>query len=544
MRSESVYPGRRKSGISRFNSKFLILPIVTLILVSIIFSSGFCEGQSVFDGNLQKARFPPLNITDKTNSGKIHQEFATIINESVLYSDFLPPKSSKIYKVMVHEKSILILFASTYLNKTGLRVKVEGPVDNMFIQTFYPNHYIYFIREAGDLIVEFSNLNGESIRFNFFVDLSESLITSHSKFIPVENSLVSFHVDLKKGDEVWLNVESSSDFQLEMKAYALYYEVPPGRHQIYAYAESFNKNLNFTANLEGRYYILMKAIRGFGEFMVATTIKPSLFSQEWFWPSIGTSIVLATSSVFIIKIGKIRNLNKTEQYTVIGGYLSFVTMALLSSFFGAFIYQTIIWKPLFYFSIIFYGLSSATKLYVAYLDRKERYTFCPYCGRKIDFYTQTRCCGKRVKNVSFFWYLTPLSFIFLSSCISYLIFGLKFPEFYLGLMLGSFFGGILAWLINRKVYRNKARAFFMTGVIFSFLSPIIITNFIDLIFIQNVVLNIPGFVRVRLAPPGTSPKGSVLIYILIVILISYLNLNEIVKLLRRKRPSFRNLHLI
>jgi len=499
--------------------------LTLIVLVSFIGNTSYGKEFGVI-GKAGKPNYIFPN-SEKWNYEEAHEGLITMVTENTLYSDVVPPNNSKRYGIRAIEESILTVFVSTFPNGTGLDVEVEGPVDDLIIQIFYVDHYMYYVREASDLIVVLTNSHEAFLNLDFFVDISKPLMPNQTKSIPVEESLVSFHAYLKKDDEVKLYSNPSQNLQLEMKAYALYFEVPPGSYQIYAYAED-SKSLHFTADLEGRYYILVKSIFGSGRFTLTSSIRPSVLSNELFWSAIGILCSAIISPFFITRIKKLRRREKEAMYTT-GSYFSFLAIALFSSFLGAYVYQTMVWKILLYSSLVLFGSALGTGIYAAYLDRNEQYTICEHCGKRVDFHKQAYCCDRRVKNISVFWYLTPLVFTVLFALASFETFisNLDIQEFYLAAGLTSLFGGSVAWWINRKVHKNRARSFLIIAITFSFLFPSLITSFIDLILTQNIVWSFPGFVRARIAPPGTSPGSLILIYVVVSVLASYLSLRSI-----------------
>jgi hypothetical protein len=169
---------------------------------------------------------------------------------------------------------------------------------------------------------------------------------------------------------------------------------------------------------------------------------------------------------------------------------------------------------------MFYGLSLTVTYYAAYLDRKKKIAFCPYCGREVNTERENRCCGWMVKKMSPLWFLSPAALSFLFFFIAnYLLTLPNFLPLAWWLGMGSILGGSISWWINRNIKGGRAWKFLVTGVIFAFVSFYLISFIMNIIIYPFVELEYPGrLLRIRITPV-TLPFNLIVLLILLTILL-------------------------
>jgi len=477
------------------------------------------------------------------------QEIITSIEKNKLYSDFLFSNGSKVYVIEVPEENpILIFFFTIDTENATLEVKLEGPVDRMSLSLVYdPMPYIFHVGSKGEVRIIITNPQGNAVYYGFFVDISEPLGNSNSKILPLEGGQVGFHVNLRRDDGVFLNIDNSNQLDLRIRVFALCYEVVRGEgsYMLCFLRESLNKKLYFTADLGGRYYILVESVKGEGMVSLKSVITSPPWNQEWFWLVFNIAFITIISPFFITRIKRAENLERSVLHALISYYCCFIAIGLSASLIGSFNYGAPISIPLFYLFIFFYGLSLGIQIYAAHLDRKKTIGICPYCGRKLNIKKDNYCCGKMVKNISTAWFLMPLSLGFLFFIVSYIIFQWILPKFirtslWMG-SLGTFIGGIIAWWINRNIHRKKPWEFFAVGAIFSIFSPLLIGFPMDMSFRPHIELELPSkFVRTRIAQ-STLPLGIIFAFAILAIGLGFLIVSCIRGICLYRETSCKNL---
>lgn len=481
------------------------------------------------------------------NSDEIKKESVQYIEKNKLYTDFLLPNGSKLYVTEVSENHILILFFKIDTENSELKIAVEGPINRTRLNIERASEpFIYYVKNDGEVQIIIVNTQTNTVYYKFFVDISEPLGESNSKILPLRGGQVAFHIDLKRDDTVLLKLNYSNHLNLRIWVFTLCYEIVLGKgsYMLYSYKESLDRDVFFTADLGGRYYIILESINGEGTFSLTSMITSPPWNQEWFWLLSDIVLVTAISMFLLTKIKKIRNLKKVELFAIIGYYFSLITVILSVSVIGAFNYGTWIYTLLFYFLIFSSGLSLGVQVYAAYLDREKRVMGCPYCGRKVDIKKDNYCCGHVVKKISVAWFLMPLFTSFLLFIIGHLISKWILPQFLNeSLLIGSFgsiFGGIISWYINKDISRTKPWRFLVSGIIFSFLSPLLIGLLIDVSFQPHIELEWLGkLVRIRIAPL-TLPPGITLTFTALAVGLGILIANQIRKIVFNRKPVPKN----
>ena len=448
----------------------------------------------------------------------------TYVKKGELYADFLLPNGSKRYAIEAPEESLVIFFFQIDTEEAGLDVKVEGPVNRTRVGVVWlPAPYIYYVSNKSEVQFLITNPKADIVNYKFYVDISEPLGDSNSKILPIEGGKVAFHVDLRKDHRVLLKLNSANHSELRIWIFVLYYEILPEiTYKLRLYRQSLYGTLYFAADLGGRYYIIVDSIEAEGEFSLTSSTSSPPWNQEWFWPVILLAFFI--TAISLTDIGRIKKLERAALFALISYYCWFVIIGLSISVAGSFSYGILIYMPLFYVLIFFYGLSHVLQVYAAYLDRKITIGICPYCDKKVNLQKVNYCCGKIVKNVSDAWFLLPLSFGFLFFIISYIIFKWVFPMFIANSLwigsCGSLIGGIIAWWINRNVYGMKAWrqnpkryyipshihfvsiGLLITGILFSFLSPLLIGILIETFLtpVESYLGARVPWIRIRIAP--------------------------------------------
>lgn len=446
------------------------------------------------------------------------QEGITPVERNKSYSDFLLSNESKVYLTeFLDEGSLLILFFTTNPINASLDVSLEGPAERMRLSlAYHPRPYIYYVERRGQVRIVAANLEKSAVYYSFLVDISEPLRDMNSKILP-EGGQIAFHTDLRKDDRVSLHSDSYNNKQFRMRVFALCYEVTGVRssYMLCFREESLKGTLDFTADLGGRYYILIGSIESEGTVSLKSVITSPPWGQDWPWSVFNILFIALLSSFFIIMIRRTRNLDTALLYALIGYYCCFITIGFSASLIGSFNYGALISIPLFYLSTISYGLSLGMLICAARLDRKKTIVFCSNCGKRVNLRENNYCCGKKVKNISFAWFLVPVSLSLLFFVISKNILERSFPQFIeISLWVeacGSIIGGIIAWWINKDIDRRSWK-FLATGVLFSSLSPYLTVLLLDLMVQPHIELEWPGkMTRIRIAPP-TLPSGTMLAF--------------------------------
>ena len=478
--------------------------IVLFAAIAIAAALVISVATSVQDKNLAQLFAPNRQEID-------FHESATSVSEDTLTIDVLPPNSSKAYKIGVLEHSLLLV--SLRIDTGGSRLEVSvGQVRNKktIERCLVPDQsdkYIYYIVDQGEVYVTLINVQKDSdVRYSLLMDTSDPLGANNSKSVSLESGLVAFHLDLKKDDKVSLHLDSHPDVQFGIKAYAPYYRVSPSvaGYMLRSYTESSRETLDFTADLEGRYYIILESAKNVGRFWLTSEINSPYWNQWWFWPLVGISVIAAVSSWLLSKARTLRTLGKDHFSIVLGDYCFLVTLVLWLSSMGGYVYG-VSNLVLFHSSTLFLGLGLGLRAFAAYMDKK------------------------RATGVSSLWYLAPIHFGILSFLICVFFLGFEFSEWWGG--AGSMVGGCVSWVISRNANARKAWSFLGIGILLLFLFPSLVSVLKSIVFQPFVVeLYMPelGSYIFRVASPyQTLPLGFVLISATLAAMVSYILIKQI-----------------
>jgi len=492
-----------------------------VILLSV---GSLCAAYRSEPHNVCKSRSPTSSSTLKSPES-LRNESVTYVERGELYADSLLPRSTRGYAIEAPEGTLLSFFFQTDTELVGLDIEAKGPVNRTKVDVVWlPPPYVFHVCNKSEVRLLVTNRQTDTVNYRFYVDISEPLGDSSSKILRFPGGKAAFHTDLRRDDRVLLKLDSTNQSKLRIWVFILYYEVLPERtYKLRLYRQSLCETLYFAADLGGRYYIVVDSVEGEGEFSIASSTSSPPWNQEWFW--LGVLFAFFLTAISLADIERIRKLDRPELYSLVSCFCWFVTIGLYISVVGSFSYETLIHLPLFYSLIFFYGLSHVLQIYAAYLDRKKESQDCLSCGRKVNLQEINYCCGGIVKNVSGAWFLMPLSFGFLFFITSYVIFTAIFPKLLSTSIwvtsCGSIIGGIMAWWINRNVYaikswkQNSKRYYIpshvpfvslgllITGVLFSFLSPLLVGILLEAFVTQHVESFLPAhapWMRIRIAP--------------------------------------------
>jgi len=502
--------------VETINGDKLVFAIVK-VKASIVFFAAIAIAGALMISAATSVQNENLAQLSVTNGQEIDfHESAVSVGEDALIVDVLPPNGSKTHKIGVLEYSLLLMSLRIDTVGSRLEVIVEEARNNKTIERCHvpdiSDTYIYYIVDQGEVYVTLINVQKDSnVTYRLLIDTSDPLGADNSKSVPVESGLVAFHLDLKKDDGVSLRLDSHPDAQFGMKVYAPYYRVSPSvaGYMLRSYTESSKETLDFTADLEGRYYIILESVKNVGRFSLVSEINSPYWNQWWFWPLVGISAVALVSSWLLGKISILRGLGKRRFSIVSGNYCFLVTLVLWLSTMGGYAYR-IPNLPLFYFSTLFLGLGLGLRAFAAYLDRK------------------------RVTDVSRLWYLAPIDFAILSFLICVLFLGFEFSDWWGG--AGSIIGGFIAFVISKDADTRRAWGFLGVGISFFFLFPYLVSVFKMVVFQPfTVELYMPeiGSYFFRVASPyQTLPLGFVLISVTLSAMVGYILTNQIRKIER------------
>ncbi len=514
-------------------------PFVTMLLFIILLNSTLQIAKHYFIFYEEsKASFilsSNVEISQKTES-------LNYTEKNKLFNDYLMPSYLKKYAIRVSERSLLIFVLFIDTEKAVLEVNVDGLVNKTRISALWLSQsYIYYVKNDGEAFISVMNPQSYPVYFRFYVDTSEPLSDVNSKLLPLEGSQVAFHIDLRKDDKVLLNISYADHINPRYTVFALYNEFSSREsvYSLYQYEQSSYGTSSFTANLGGRYYIIIDSNEGKGVFSLSKSITSPPWNQEWFWLLILIVFFIIVTFLTKINIFGIKNLERSTTFAFLACYFGLLTIGMLISVAGTFSYGTTIYMQLFYFLIFLFMLSHTLQIYASYLDRKKIIEKCQICGREVDIHEENYCCGKIVKKISVTWFFLPLSFSFLFFVIGYLISESFFHSllnysFWVG-SFGSIVGGVIGWWINKTLYGIKswkknidryefpryipymAIGLLLEGIMLALVFPLII-NFLQVIFFeQNTELLIsPGFVwfRTRIAELTIpTPLATILIII-------------------------------
>jgi hypothetical protein len=527
--------------------------LVTAILFAVIATSSaieVCQGQS----------------TGRGSPDAIRQAPHIPISENTLYSESLSPNSFKSYTLEVLSKSLLIFCLKIDTEGAQLESDYYGPISRA--STAFPpfpedvEGHLYYVAAEGEVTITIANpQQDQTVHYRFFIDLSGPLQASNSKIMPLEGCPVAFHVDLKRDDELSMDMTSDPSSPLEVRTYFLYYvrELGSEGYLLKLYAETSQRTLEFSAALEGRYYIIIRPVEegepGISHIIepigylvalsLASTIISPLWNQEWLWPFVGIALSVLLSSLFLTKIKNLRSSEKTVRYTLLSDCCSFVTLALFGSLIGAYNSRTFALMPLLYSSILVYGLSLGSQIYAAHLSRKSPVAICPHCFKRINLAENSFCCDKKIKRISEAWYLAPAAFgllFFLGfSSIGFYstdYYGTGFPTLpttsYWLAGVGCVVGGLAAWAVTRGTDRKKSWTFLAVGLASSYFFPILIGFTVDLTGLFRPVHELElypnaGIARllIQVNALPTIPLGFILAFASLATGLSYLLLRQV-----------------
>jgi len=491
----------------------------------ILLSTGFLYVTSSLESHKATKSSSLISASTRKSPEPLRNESVTYVERGELYGDFLLPRDSKTYAIEAPEGTLVSFFFQTDSEAVELDLEAKGSINRTkFDVVWLPPPYVYYVYNRSEIRFLITNRQADTVSYRFYVDISEPLGDSSSKILHLEGGKAAFHIDLRKDDRVLLKLGSANYSKMRIWVFILYREVLPETiYKLRSYRQSLYGTLYFTADLGGRYYIVIDSVEGEGKFFLTSSTYSPPWNQEWFWPAVLFAFFI--TAISLTDIERIRKLEKAELSSLISYYSWFVTIGLYISLVGSFGYGTLVQVPLFYLLIFFYGLSHVLQIYASHLDRKIASQNCPNCGRKVNLQEVNYCCGRIVKNISDAWFLLPLSFGLLFFIMSYVVFNTICPTF-LGNSLwlgscGSIIGGIIAWWINRKVYavrswkENPSQYYIpshipfvsigllVTGIVFSFLSPLLVGILLEAFLKQHVESFLPAhapWVRIRIAP--------------------------------------------
>ena len=448
----------------------------------------------------------------------------------------------------VLEKAVLILCVTTNTRDPQLALAFDGPGSKIAV-AFPPfpedvQGFLYYLNGSGEAEISFMNLQAEtSVDYRFFVDLSEPVEASNSKNVPLEGCPVAFHIDLKKDDELSMDLYSdpNPDSPLEAEAHVLYFKSLRG-HVLRLLKESSSKHIRLTADLGGRYYIIVNPGDDVETLSLANVVNSPAWNQEWFWSAPSIAFVIALSPWFIIKLKKLRNAEKSAKYTLISDYFSVLMLILFSSVIGSYNSRTSTLLPLFYLSTLSSPLSLGIQVYAVHLGRMNPIGICPYCLKKLNLEKTSFCCDRKIKRISTVWYFAPLAFGFLFLGVVSSLFSsfqgswLEFAQpITTSLWIGAggcAIGGIVAWVVNKATDKRKSWIFMVLGAVSACVFPWLVAFLIVFtgLFLPVVEYEIYGGVIrrvVRVNTQPTVPFGAVFSFAVLAIALCYLLLRQV-----------------
>jgi len=458
------------------------------------------------------------------------------ISPDILYSDMLPPNSTKSYVVNVAEKSVLVLGLRTIGGEASIERSFEGNGGKItVIFTPFPEGGIgslYYSAEGGEVTITLRNLDEErTVNYEFYVDISRPISRTDSKDIILEGFPVVFHVDLKKDEELSIDFSSSeTEKPPQIEVYVLY--LTQKGYLFRQHASSSDGHLRVKADLKDRYYIVIRPQTNEKKIFLHTKLESPLWDQLWFWPIVGVGLSVIFTVWIWLNVKDLRGkLQREGKYTLISDYLSLLAISTFSSLLGAYDSRAQTLLPLFYLATLFYALSLGSHLYAAYLRRKVPVAICPHCYRRVNIEEVGFCCGEKVKRVSNLWYLMPLAF-----GLSFLFATYTLPDFFgdtfsFSLKAGSFgcfLGGIISWIVNRNA-AEKTWMYIPISIVMALIFPWLISFIVVFseIFLPVIHYEIYGniglvfrLIRVNAAAPVSS--GFAATYIFLAALTIYL----------------------
>jgi hypothetical protein len=489
---------------------------------------------------------------DKKNNNMEGSETVISINLDTLYIEDLPPNSFKIYLLKVNRTAIMMLCMKLE-EKLDVEIQIQGNASriSMIPKTVSNDmiEYLYYARSDGELRIKIMNSQLEkNLKYSIFFDLSQPISSKRLKNIPLKDGAVIYYIDLKKGQQILINFDSYPKTPLEICAYSLYYSYSSDYegYLLKSFTKVSNNFINFTSDLQGRYYILVRSNQPISSLSFTSTIFSSFWIEPFFWPSFTLLIIFIISISFYYHFLRKKTLTYLAKYTLFSIYSSFITLAFFCILCGAYDTRSPSLIPIFYSSIISYGLSLGLQIHASYLRSKNPFIICPHCLKKIDSRRTTFCCDRIINRASNNWFFTPIAlgllfFLVYSSLAFHTVtqFEVELPvltsiSLSMG-GLGCLLGGIIAWRINWKVDQKKSWSFILVGIALSILFPIFLSLTLYLDFfgifepVKYVELVYPNAVRllVRVNTLPTIPQGSLLIFAIFIAFLSYYLLRQL-----------------
>jgi len=451
-------------------------------LLTLLMLASFMIAPIFLNRNFEAASPMALPSKEVYLSSAIGEISKRQISSDIVYADRLPPNSTRRYSVNVPEKTLLILGLRTSEAKEArIEISFRGDGGKVAV-AFMPfpkeaKGALYYSAGGGEVIVTLRNMEETALDYEFYVDLSESIRHIDSKNILLEGFPVAFHADLRKDDELSIDFSSRgiNESFPQLRVYTLY--LSQRGYLFRQYASSHSGRIKFKADLVDRYYIIIKPQANERKVYLHARIESPIWNQSWFWPAFSLGLSAAFSMWLWLKIKNFRGLQKEAKYTLISDFLSLLTLSFFSSVLGAYDSRTPVLNSLFSFATLLYALSLGSHLYAAYLRRRIPIAICPHCFRKVNVEEISFCCGERVKRTSNLLCFMPLAFGLLFLFIMYSV-PIQFTDvFSLSLNVGSFgclLGGVLSWIINRKIAK-RAWIYIAIGIVSALLFPWLIS---------------------------------------------------------------------
>lgn len=453
------------------------------------------------------------------------------IESGRIYSGSLPPEGSISYKVRLPQADSLLIVHIEALEGM-FKFNVSGSINEASTNiVYYRAPYLYYVVDDGIGWLELRNTSVNStLTYRFYIDITTPLNDGLRILKPIclEGGVASFILNLNKGDKVEVQASPIGIKDLSLEVYTLYYELAKGSlgYMLVLYEAVEDGKLNFEADLEGVYYILVRSKKGEGMVLIACKIEESMLSQNWFWIiPLWLSIPATLGFTSMLSLNDVRKLPSPKRYISMSIYTSIPTIISFISTAGAYTYRAPIYIPLLQISTILYGLTVAYRLYGAILDRLEETAICQYCGKIVDLKVNL-CCGVRVKSISLSWYLAAPSVALLLFLVwlSLKVLSLD-PNLLVLTVAGGVIGSLLSWYFNRRLDTWGALKLLFIGLIFSALSPIIVLALIELIgpVLRPVELwRGASYARIRITRPALPVTFYVFFSLIVAITITYL----------------------
>lgn len=258
------------------NKKEIIIPMLTVLLLSLAFSFPVHSDQAISKGQL---------VSDTIPSDS-HKEY--------YLSEELPKGSVFTICIKVNKG----IYGTFYLQR-GTELVFSWTVGMGIPALYTPYYYSCFITRSGAYLLNVTSSWGESLNYTFFYDFSEPLQTNNTKSIPLEGGVASYHVDLNSGDRVSLNLTSPSGSDFDIYVYFGYSYMMISPPIGYTVSSTSSETLNFTAENGGRYFIFVISSMGTGTFYLRSSIIPQAPTYEE---------LQADYNSLLAELGNIRNL--------------------------------------------------------------------------------------------------------------------------------------------------------------------------------------------------------------------------------------------